>query len=254
MEDFAQYLTANLAVGIGIAADAMIATLARFRRFGSWGGTLRWAGAIGLTHWLFPMVGFIGGWYLAVGAHGAILVYGAGALVMGWFVLHVAREASTPGPATNIGPHHRPERFWLSVWVVSIDALITGPGKAAVTKGWSAHQIWLSFPLVGGVVFTLVLAAAMSARLLHRRLLEHDAPDPRTLARSLVLGVAVEVAVFSWFGCLAVVETLRARGAEVSSAVTWASWGVALVLLAIRFGSGVCRQQFREANALLQGG
>ena len=78
------YISLNVGVAAGIAADAMLATLSRFSSFPDRRSALIWAAAIGFTHWIFPLVGFIGGWYAAINVPLSATVYLFGAGVMAW--------------------------------------------------------------------------------------------------------------------------------------------------------------------------
>lgn len=135
------YIYLNLGVAAGIAADAMTATLSRFSSFSDGRAALKWGSAIGFTHWLFPLVGLIGGWYAAINTPLSTIVYMIGAVVMAWFVSEVVKEAAGPSNENedNDGASLWSSRkhFWAAVWGVSIDALITGPGKTPATAGWS---------------------------------------------------------------------------------------------------------------------
>src|SRR4051794_5113993 len=125
------YVLINIGIGAGIAADAMLATITRARVLSGAKAAIKWAGAIGLTHWLFPMVGFLGGWYLATHGVARALVYGIGGGVLLFYVFRVLRDRTNL--AVGDAAASETLSFWLAVWGVSIDALVTGPGKAAAT-------------------------------------------------------------------------------------------------------------------------
>lgn len=244
------YLLTNLAVGVGIAADAMVATISRFHRFKTLPDAVRWASAIGFTHVLFPLAGFIGGWYAAQKTGVSVLIYGVGAAVMTWFITTVLHEAlglrgkddeEETGWFTRVLRRYSP--FWAAVWAVSVDALVSGPGKTAATAHWAEWEVWLSFPIVGAVVFGLVLASAYPAALLRRKWLSGTATSAQGLGRFFVIGTWTEVVIFVYFGLLSVRETLGALG--VPLALPWVFGVATLVALVLYAGLG---SRLREAQ------
>ncbi|MDP6455063.1 MAG: manganese efflux pump [SAR202 cluster bacterium] len=234
---FRHYVYLNLGVAAGIAADAMIATLSRFSSFPDGRSALKWGAAIGFTHWLFPLVGFIGGWYAAVNVPLSTGVYLFGAGVMTWFVREVVREAAglSDTDDTDDGASIWASRthFWAAVWGVSIDALVTGPGKTSATAGWSELEVWLSFPIVGLVVFLLVMVAAYVATILQKRYsrvslqgaVVADARDQWRLGVFFTVGTWFEILIFSYFGLLAIAQTLRIYDVPVDGVLVFAATG-----------------------------
>ncbi len=250
-----EYLLVNAAVGIGIAADAMIATVSRFRHFDTPLRALKWAGAVGLTHWLLPMVGFIGGWYAAVQAGLGALVYGTGFFVMAWFVAVVVRNAAGLLPDQDdlsADVFGSTAVFWGAVWGVSIDALISGPGKTAATASWSHAEVWLSFPFVGFVVFALVAASAWPALVLNRKL-QTTRVHGEGLACFFVAGIAVEIVVFGWFGFLALAESLRHLGLSVSTMWVCLADLATACCIGTLFGKRILHRQREVASAAVAG-
>jgi hypothetical protein len=260
----AQYLLINAAIGVGIAADAVIATVGRFRRFETIRDALAWAAAVGFTHTVFPMVGLIGLWYAASSFPSLKAgIYGAGFLIMFWFIAEVIREI------TGLHGEDEPEedkdvfyqflsghsKFWAAVWGVSIDALVTGPGKTAATAQWTQAQVLGSFPLVGMVVFGLVMLSAWPAIILRRHWQEQKYDDPKGLARFTAIGCWLELSIFLYFAYLAVAEMLVALGihpvinefviAGIFSLITTA-------ILLIFLGERVWGTQLHEAETLLK--
>lgn len=218
----AQYLLINGAIGVGIAADAIIATIGRFRRFERIRDALTWAAAIGFTHTLFPMIGLIGLWYAASSFPSLKAgIYGVGFLVMVWFIVEVLREITGLDEDEDkieeekdvlyrfLSQH---SKFWAAVWAVSIDALVTGPGKTAATAQWSQTQVLWSFPLVGFVVFGLVMLSAWPAIVLHNYWKQNKFDDPRGLAQFTMIGSWIELSIFLYFAYLAISEMVVALG------------------------------------------
>ncbi|MGF1570027.1 MAG: hypothetical protein ACFCVD_18485 [Nodosilinea sp.] len=265
--DTGQYLLINAAIGVGIAADAVIATVGRFRRFERVRDALAWAAAIGLTHTVFPMVGLIGLWYAASSFPSLKAgIYGAGFLVMVWFIAAVIREIAGFGDDDDddepeaeqdwfYGFLARHSKFWAAVWAVSIDALVTGPGKTAATAQWSQAQVLGSFPLVGLVVFSLVMLSAWPAIGLRRRWQETKFDDPRGLARFTAIGSWVELAIFIYFAYLAISEMIIALGVQPAISEFLIAGGFSLVttmILLVALGKQVWGHQLEAAKDLLK--
>lgn len=261
-----QYLLINGAIGIGIAADAVIATIGRFKRFESGRDALVWAAAIGFTHTVFPMVGFIGLWYAANSFPSLkASIYGAGFVIMVWFISDVVREIA--GLDHGDGATEEEERdffyrflsqhsrFWAAVWAVSIDALVTGPGKTAATAQWTQAQVLGSFPLIGLVVFSLVMLSAWPAIRLRRFWQEKKFDNPYGLARFTAIGSWVELSIFLYFAYLAVSEMVLALGvrpviSEFAIAGLFSVFTTAVLLITL--GKRVWGTQLQEAKDLLQ--
>jgi len=259
-----QYLLINTAIGLGIAADAVIATVGRFRRFESSRDALSWATAIGFTHTLFPMVGLIGLWYAASSFPSLKAgIYGVGFAIMVWFIVEVLREVaglSDDEEETSdqdilyrfLAQH---SRFWAAVWAVSIDALVTGPGKTAATAQWSQTQVLGSFPLVGLVVFGLVMLSAWPALVLRQRWQNGQFKDPRGLARFTTLGAWLELSIFIYFAYLAVLEMAIALGANLAISEFWLAGVFSVMTTAVLstvLGQRVWCTQLEDAKTLLQ--
>lgn len=264
-----QYLVINAAIGVGIAADAVIATIGRFRRFERGRDALIWAAAIGFTHTVFPMIGLIGLWYAASSFPSLkAVIYGVGFLVMVWFITELIREIAGIG-ADDEGDEEEAEeskdffyrvlskhsKFWAAVWAVSIDALVTGPGKTAATAQWSQTQMLGSFPLVGFVVFGLVMLSAWPAIALRRHWQENKFDDPRGLARFTAIGSWVELSIFLYFAYLAVSEMLVVLGVQPVINEFLIAGGLSLsttAVLLIALWERVWGTQLDEAKELLK--
>lgn len=264
--NFRHYIFLNLGVASGIAADAMIATLSRFSSFADGRSALKWGSAIGFTHWLFPLVGFIGGWYAAINTPLSTIVYMVGAVVMAWFISEVVKEAagfsdeSDEDLQTSIWSSRK--HFWAAVWAVSIDALVTGPGKTSATAGWSEIEVWLSFPIVGIVVFLLVMLAAYVAKLLRDKytpanygpdadldsMMETSVRDRWRLGLFFTAGTWFEIVIFSYFGLLALTQTVRLYGIPVDGLVVFLAAGLVGIMLFIPLGKRVRARQIRRAE------
>ncbi|MEB3356781.1 MAG: hypothetical protein VKK04_08650 [Synechococcales bacterium] len=261
-----QYLLINGAIGIGIAADAVIATIGRFRRFESVKAALTWAAAIGFTHTVFPMIGLIGLWYAASSFPSLKAgIYGAGFLVMVWFIVEVIREIAGFDDDGEDEPEERRDflyqflsrhsKFWAAVWAVSIDALVTGPGKTAATAQWTQAQVLGSFPLVGLVVFGLVMLSAWPAIALRRHWQENKFDNPQGLARFTAIGSWVELSIFLYFAYLAVSEMVVALGVHPVINEFLLAGGFSMITTAILLTAlweRVWGNQLHEAEQLLK--
>ena len=263
-----QYLVINGAIGLGIAADAVIATIGRFRRFEGMRDALTWAAAIGFTHTVFPMIGLIGLWYAASSFPSLKAgIYGAGFLVMVWFIAEVIREvagfdeAEAEAEAAEESKDFlyqflaKHSKFWAAVWAVSIDALVTGPGKTAATAQWTQAQVLGSFPLVGLVVFGLVMLSAWPAIVLRRYWQENKFEDARGLAWFTAIGSWIELSIFLYFAYLAVSEMIVALGVQPFISEFLIAGGFSLVttvILLLALWERVWGKQLDEAKELLQ--
>jgi hypothetical protein len=261
-----QYLLINAAIGIGIAADAVIATIGRFKRFETVRDAVSWAAAIGFTHTVFPMIGLIGLWYAASSFPSLKAgIYGAGFLAMVWFINDVIRDIAglddeADGDEADDNDFFyqflaKHSRFWAAVWAVSIDALVTGPGKTAATAQWSQAQVLGSFPLVGFVVFGLVMLSAWPAITLRRYWQDQKFDNPRGLARFTAVGSWVELSIFLYFAYLAISEMILALGVEPIISEFWIAGILAIAtttILLVTLGHRVWATQLQEATDLLQ--
>jgi hypothetical protein len=261
-----QYIFINAAIGAGIAADAVIATVSRFKRFERLRDALTWAGAIGFTHTVFPMIGLIGLWYAASSFPSLKAgIYGVGFVVMVWFIVEVIREIAgfNNDEEDDLEEENhflyrflsQHSKFWAAVWAVSIDALVTGPGKTAATAHWTQVQVLGSFPLVGLVVFTLVMLSAYPAILLRRHWQEHKFDDPHGLARFTTIGSWVELSIFLYFAYLAVSEMIIALGVEpfMSEFLIAGVFSlVTTIILFVTLWKVVWKHQLHEAEELLK--
>ena len=261
-----QYFFINGAIGAGIAADAVIATVSRFKRFECLRDALTWAGAIGFTHTVFPMIGLIGLWYAASSFPSLKAgIYGVGFVVMVWFIVEIIQEIAgfNNDSEDNLEEEKdvlyqflsKHSKFWAAVWAVSIDALVTGPGKTAATAHWSQVQVLGSFPLVGLVVFSLVLLSAWPAILLRRYWQENKFEDPRGMARFTTIGSWIELSIFLYFAYLAVSEMIIALGVKpfTSEFLIAGVFSIATtIIIFVTLREVVWKHQLHEAEELLK--
>src|ERR1051326_2960488 len=77
-----EYVLLNFSAAAAIALDACILVILKFREFKSTIIALKWASAVGCTHIAFPMLGFVGGWFIIQQYHLPVIVYTTGALLL----------------------------------------------------------------------------------------------------------------------------------------------------------------------------
>ncbi|MEE8386910.1 MAG: hypothetical protein V3S01_13430, partial [Dehalococcoidia bacterium] len=91
-----EYGWLNFSGALAIGVDAQILILLRFRTLSTRAAALRWAAAVGLTHLLFPLVGFLGGWVLLERYRMAVLVFPMGSVLIAILIGWILREATQP--------------------------------------------------------------------------------------------------------------------------------------------------------------
>jgi hypothetical protein len=166
----------------------------------------------------------------------------------GWYR---APSICDPDPARAVT--HSEASFWLAVWGVSIDALVTGPGKAAATAHWTPAQVAISFPIVGAVVFVLVLISTVPAMVLHRRMATAGRTAWRGVGIFYNIATWVEVLVFTWFATLSLIETLDALNIGKANYATASLFTAAVgALLMIMLGPKIWRAQALAARNLVE--
>ncbi len=175
-------------IGLGallIALDAMLLVVLNFRRLKHWLDALILAAYVGLTHVLFPLATFaitaLVYWPFRSGMVSdsyAILSMGVVSAVYYiafHFITHHLREVNEGLYSSKVD--HAPEGLrswkaikgaWGSVFAVSIDALIVGPGKVAIMDRFPLDEFLMSFVWIGLGVFILVLGAGLMVIMAHR--------------------------------------------------------------------------------------
>ncbi len=247
-----EYGWLNLSGGLAIAVDAQILVLLRFRTLTTRAATLRWAAAVGLTHLLFPLVGFLGGWVLLERYRMALLVYTVGSVLMAFLIGWILREATQPQEfGDDVGGNRAGEAvsFWASVLLVSYDALLSGPGKTVLFDRFPRALVLLSFLIVGILVAVFTLCAAWVARWLRGRLFSGSPMSALQLGRILASAIVLEIVVFSFFMVWSGVQSLRYLSGRWSIQVPL----VSTLIMAIVLGgilSGWFYPQIRRTQTL----
>jgi len=242
--DWVDFAFLNFFAATAISLDACILIIIRFRDLRDNLQALKWAAAVGLTHALFPMIGFMGGWYL-ITEHGlAAPIYFIGAVALGWLIMSVTKEALQQLPDVDSETQAAPMRygpimaFWIPVLYVSIDAFLSGPGKTVLLDRYPSAFAWLSFLVVGLVVTLFTVLAGAVSRSIHEKWVSNTLRSPKGIALGMTFGTVCEITLFSFFliWCLAKF-TEELPGAELSEISFLYVIGVAaLIGLAITLG------------------
>jgi len=201
-----EYAVLNLSAASAIALDACLLVIVKFRDFSKPTDALKWAGAVGLTHVLFPMFGFVGGW-LIINRYPAAAsgIYALGAILLGILIYVVVREAIEPESVLESNLSHGVAAttsfysFWVPVFYVSLDALLSGLGKTVLIARYPKQLAVLSFLIVGSLVAFLTLLAGLISRRLHQRWISNNSPTVAGIARATTIGVISEIVLFSFF-------------------------------------------------------
>jgi hypothetical protein len=227
LADWSEYFVLNAFAAVAISLDAALMILLRFRSLRSRRNALLWAGAVAATHVTFPMLGFVGGWYLVSRYRMETAVYGVGVVALIVLLRHLLAEATESGHEEHRALDIRIGSwagFWVPVLVVSLDALLSGPGKVVMLDRYSDTLAMVSFLIVGLLVGAFTLTAGLIAWEIQRLGVGHY-PSPGRLLTTARVGVFAELALFSFFlawtfGKLLVVGWGASPGL--------ASWGLAL--------------------------
>jgi hypothetical protein len=197
-----EYAVLNLSAASAIALDACLLVIIKFRDFSKPTDALKWAGAVGLTHVLFPMFGFVGGW-LIINRYpaAASVIYGLGAILLGILIYVVVLEAIEPESNLShaVAVSTSFYTFWVPVLYVSLDALLSGLGKTVLIARYPKQLAVLSFVIVGSLVAFFTLLAGLISRHLHERWISQNSPTAVGIARATTIGVIGEIILFSFF-------------------------------------------------------
>ena len=207
-----EYGWLNFSGALAIAVDAQIVVLLRFRTLSTRAAALRWAAAVGLTHLLFPLVGFLGGWVLLERYRMALLVFPMGAVLIAILIGWILREATQPQkPGDHLGGDSTAGTvsFWVLVLLVSSDALLSGPGKTVFLDRFPSTLVVLSFVIVGLLVTAFTLGAAWVARWLRHRLISGSPMSAFQLGGIVTSAIVLEIIVFSFFMVWSGVQTFH---------------------------------------------
>jgi hypothetical protein len=206
--DFAPFVLASALMGLGIAIDVAIATITRFRDASI--SFRNWTMPITATHILLPAFGYYGWWLLGQEFEGlsTILSLIAFALIATFLYETICAWIGVK-PLLSLEPLTRwvfrnsaneAKGRWITILAVSMDALWSGPAKAAQAEsgGWTDMQVLLSFFIAGAVVALVAQVSLLAALLLRKARFS----DIETLASRMVVGKFLEVSILGGFGVL----------------------------------------------------
>jgi hypothetical protein len=248
----------SVLMGLGIAIDVMLATIAKFRdddlSFKNW--TL----PIMATHIGFPAIGYYGFWGMSqawpwlhpvLGIVGALFVFLFIYEVAGEWIGYKPRVGISSGAAwlvskiSGIDFDENSGRRMVAILAVSWDALWSGPAKSeAIGPDWTTSDIGWSFMVAGLVV---AFAAQLSLKIA-LRMREHRFSNAEKMTLWSMSGKYLETSVIGGFGVLSLFQ-----GLGITDSI-WLSMGVSMVLMLmvfIIFGRDILRNTFEETYEVL---
>lgn len=201
------FLIPSILMGIGVAIDVALATLAKFQDNSlTW---RNWTFPVTVTHISFPAFGYFLFWSLEGAfpiAHSALGIIGF--ILVAFFLYEVICESIDKKPVFGIsgwigdklGFSGSDARTFVAVLAVSWDALWSGPAKAAQASAgnWTNIEVVLSFIIAGVVVATIAETALSIAKLLRKQRFSND----QQLASFSIVGKYFELSVIGGFGVL----------------------------------------------------
>jgi len=208
MESSLGFLVPSILMGLGIAIDVAIATVARFRDPSM--GFRNWTLPVTIAHILLPAFGYYGWWFLGQQFHGLTLVLGLLAFGMiAVFIYEAICKWIDAEAFVSLEPitdrlfkrlSSESKGALIMVLAVSMDALWSGPAKAAQAASgqWSPLEVFFSFFLAGGVVAVVAEVSLLVALALRRAKFSNT----RSLALFLVGGKYLEATILFAFGLL----------------------------------------------------
>lgn len=221
-------------MGLGIAIDVMLATVAKFRDSDL--SFKNWTLPIMATHIGLPAIGYYGFWGLsqafpllspALGILGALFVLLFLYEVVGDWVGYEPKFGISKWFGGLFGFKEGDARRIVAIMAVSWDALWSGPAKAAqaVTGGWTDSEVGWSFLIAGLVVAT---AAQLSLNIA-MRLRRQRFNDAVKMTRVSMAGMYAETSVIGGFGVLSFLQ-----GMGISDDI-YHSIGIAAVIMGLVF-------------------
>lgn len=195
-------------MGLGIALDVAVATIARFRDSSqTW---MSWTLPITITHITFPALGYYSWWWFGSAAPSMLLPLGvAAAIIVALFLYEAFCDWTDFEPKISLSSLF--ERILpnvskgaqggiVAILAVSLDALFSGPAKASQTEvaHWSNSEVFLSFFVAGVVVAVIAQLALLAAKILRGL----DFSNIRPLVYWCLGGKFLEAGVIGGFGVL----------------------------------------------------
>jgi hypothetical protein len=224
----------SITMGIGIAIDVALATVAKYRDNDM--TALNWTLPIACTHIGFPAFGYYGFWGLGLRFPTLNILFGfAGFTLVALFLYEVMCEWVGAKPKIAIskwiggvfGFSEADSRRIVTILAVSWDALWSGPAKAAQAAAghWTTDEVQFSF-VVAGLVVALVawIFLKVAERMRHKKF-----DDPEQLNKMNLRGKFALVSVIGGFGVLSLWQGV------LGDANLLASIAVAAALTAVFF-------------------
>jgi hypothetical protein len=177
-----------------------------------------WTFPIAIAHIILPAIGYYGWWFLGQYFHGLSVALGLLAFaIISTFLQEEICEWIDAKPIVSLEPvttllfkhlESVSRGRLLMVFAVSMDALWSGPAKAAQaeSEAWKSFEVFASFFVAGSVVALVAELALLAAYILKRITLNNT----RLLAIYLVCGKYAEASILSAFGILSLWNGLSA--------------------------------------------
>jgi len=209
------FLLPSIFMGVGVGIDVFIATIVKYRdRTLSWKS---WTIPVVITHITFPAFGYFLFWSLSNSLPVAKIALGIiGFVLVSLFLYEVVCESAGLKPKFGISTwisglfnlKEKNSRTFITVLVVSWDALWSGPAKAAQASvgGWSNTEVLLSFLVAGAVVALIAELALFLAFFLRKK----EFKNPISLSRYNLFGKYLELSVIGGFGVLSLWQSFSA--------------------------------------------
>ncbi len=185
----AYFYGVSVMMGLGIAVDVAVATLAMYRKFGSSRAKSAWIFGVGASHILLPVLSGAatagaetGGEKIGYGEIAQRGLSAAGFAILAKF-LYGEIKGDEEGEGEDVDVIGSLDASFLkyiaAVWSVSVDAAISGPAKweQARTAKWGHNNILTSI-VIGGLTVSLVAALALKgAEMLHKKYGDEGSKD-----------------------------------------------------------------------------
>ncbi|HMO77990.1 MAG TPA: hypothetical protein PKD95_02230 [Candidatus Paceibacterota bacterium] len=248
--DLSGFLLPSIFMGIGVGIDVFIATIVKYRdRSLSWKS---WTIPVVITHISFPAFGYFLFWSLSTSLPIAKIVLGiTGFVLVSLFTYEVLCESTGIKPKFGISAwisgllnlKEKDSRTFITVLVVSWDALWSGPAKAAQASvgGWSNTEVVLSFLVAGAVVAIVAELALFLAFFLRKR----EFKNPISLSRYNIIGKYLELSVIGGFGVLSLWQSFSDNANLYLSMIVS---GTIIAIIFFKLHTSLWKSQLKESR------
>lgn len=242
----------SILMGLGIAVDVAIATIARFRDASM--NFRNWAVPVALSHIMLPALGYYGWWFLgqqfeSLGLLLGLLAFGLIAV----FLYEAICEWLDAKPLVSLEPltawlfkgaDDSSRGRFIMIMAVSMDALWSGPAKAAQAESgqWTPMEVFASFFIAGAVVAIVAGLSLLAAKGLRRSSFN----DTNRMAKYLVGGKYVEATILFSFGLLSLWNAFAFWIGLGSLVECIAASGAFMLVIWIVFRKRFIREQLKE--------